>query len=101
MPNWVSNVIIVRPDDAKKLEAFFTVSKEDDQEILNLLNVYARTNLCHLDDVNVERFNPDQIPQLRKLLGKIDVINFKNLVHLGTVDQHFMVNDYRGIAVTV
>ena len=35
MPNWVSNVIIVRPDDAKKLEAFFTVSKEDDQEILS------------------------------------------------------------------
>ncbi len=83
------------------VEIYDELAGFSNQEFLNLLNVYARTNLCHLDDESVERFNPDQIPQLRKLLGKIDVINFKNLVHLGMVDQHFMVNDYRGIAVTV
>lgn len=72
------------------VELYDDIPNMDTIEFLRLMDVYIRTNLFQLDDENVKTINQRQLQDLRKVRQRIGVVNFKNMVQTGLVDNRFV-----------
>lgn len=74
------------------MELYDEIPTMETAEYLRMLDVYARTNLFHLDDEQVTTVSNTQIELLRTVARRLNVVRFKNMVQTGLLDTKFLTN---------